>query len=386
LSIAGVALAVGLLLSVTSIGLGLAAQDTVRTGAGDYWILPDESQGSAVVGVGGTRFGRVHAAADRLERSDGVAYATPVLLDLVRVRPADGETVRGVFIVGIISREAGGSVVGLPTDALRLGDPYFANGTFNGTWTGETVASASAASALNVSTGDTLEVLGGGSATASSGTSSRQLTVESTQPARAPGLAQLPVLVVHLAEAQELAGAMDDDKADQFHVDTTTPAAKHVLADAYPEADVVSREEMLAYSLGSSDLPLAMSVATVLIAIVVGVLSIVTTMGFKIADDSEARAVLAALGVSRRTRVTLVATETLATTLAGGVLGIGLWLGSAALINIIGEYFEQMPLAVVRPVLGVYGVVTALAVGLVSLPVLLLFARRDSLTEGLPIQ
>jgi putative ABC transport system permease protein len=376
LSVLGVALAVALLLSVTSVSLGLAAQDTVQTSGTDYWILPAESQGSAVVGVSETRFGRAHAVADRLEQRDDVARVTPVLTDIARVRPADGGQARRVFVVGVVPRAKGGSVVGLPTDPLRPGDPRYANGSYDGPWTGETVASASAASALNVSQGESLRVAG----------SDRSLSVVATSPAQAPGLAQFPVLVVHLAEAQQLAGGAGGDEADQFHVDTTDPSAERALAGAYPRSEVVSSEEMVSHSLQSSDLPLAMSLAAGIIALVVGVLTVVTTLGFELADDAESRAVLAAMGVSKRTRGALVVVETLATTVAGGLLGVGLWLLAVALINVAGQRVVEVPLAVVRPALGVYGVATALVVGLVSLPLLLLFTRRNTLAEALPTQ
>lgn len=376
LSVLGVALAVGLLLSVTSVSLGLAAQDTVQTSGTDYWILPSESQGSAVVGVSETRFGQTHTVAEQLEQRDDVAHVTPVLTDLAQVGPSDGGQSRRVFVVGVIPRGEGGSVVGLPTDPFRPGDPRYANGSYDGPWTGEAVASSSAASALNVSEGDSLRVAGG----------DRSLSVVATSPAQAPGLAQFPVLVVHLAEAQQLAGAAAGDEADQFHVDTTDASAEQALADAYPRSEVVSSEEMVTHSLQSSDLPLAMSLGAGIIALLVGVLTVVTTLGFELADDAESRAVLAAMGVSKRTRGALVVVETLATTVAGGLLGVGLWLVAVALINVAGQRVVEVPLAVIRPELGVYGVATALLVGLVSLPLLLLFTRRNTLTEALPTQ
>jgi putative ABC transport system permease protein len=330
-----------------------------------------------VIGVSGTRFGRAHPVAARLQQRDDVAYATPVLVDLVRVQAAGGNETRRVFLVGVIPREGGGRVVGLPTDDLRPGDPYYANGSYDGTWTGQAVASASAASAFGVSTGETLRVAG-------SETDGRDLSVAAVQPARAPGLAQFPVLVVHLAEAQRLAGAVRGDEADQFQVDTTAPSAKQALTGIYPRSEVVSRQDVMAHNLRSSDLPLAMSIAAGIVAVVVGVLTIVTTMGFEVADDAESRAVLAAMGVSRPTRLALVGLETLVTTLVGGVVGVGVWLAGIAVVNAAGRRFVDVPLAVFRPELAVYGVAAALAVGVVSLPVVLLFTRRGSLTEALP--
>jgi putative ABC transport system permease protein len=379
LSIIGVALAVGLVLSVTSIGLGLAAQDTVQTSTTDYRIVPADSQGSAVIGVSGTRFGRVHSVATRLERREGVAAVTPLLVDLVRVQPADAEQAQRVFVIGVVPQPDGGQIAGLPTGALQPGDPYYANGSYNGSWTGEAVVSASAADTLNVSTGERLHVPGQQSGAG-------PLSVVAIRPAQAPGLAQFPVVVVHLAEAQQFAGATHGDEADQFHVATTRPEAKAALTGVYPQSKVVSRQEMVTHALRSSELPLAMSLAAGIIAVVVGVLTVVTTLGFELAGDAESRAVLAAMGVSRRLRLGLVVVETLVTTLAGGLVGVGLWLVGVTLINVVGHHVVQVPLAVVGPLLGVYGVGIALGVGLAALPFLLLFTRRTTLLEALPTQ
>ncbi|WP_226010845.1 FtsX-like permease family protein [Halomicrobium salinisoli] len=377
LSVLGVALAVTLVLSVTSVSLGLASQGEVRTEAADFWVVPAENQGSAIVGVEGTRFGQVHPVAERLNARDDVAHATPVLSDITRVRTGDGGEPTQVFVVGVIPSAEGGSVVGLPTDALSPGDPYYANGSYDGRWTGQAVLSESAATALNVSDGERLTAAG-------SDERSYQLRVEESHPAQAPGLAQFPVAVVHLSEAQRLTAAAGGDNADRFLVDSTDPAVREALTGLYPESEVVSQRGLMAHNLQTSDLPLAMSVAAGLIAVVAGVLTIVTTTGFEVADDGESRAVLAAMGVSRSTRYGLIVTETVATAAMGGLAGVLGWLAVVGVIAVAGESGSSVPTAVARPELAVYGLVLAVLVGLLSLPFLLLFTRRGSLVEALP--
>ncbi|WP_225335284.1 FtsX-like permease family protein [Halomicrobium urmianum] len=377
LSVLGVALAVTLVLSVTSVSLGLASQGEVRTEAADFWVVPAENQGSAIVGVEGTRFGRVHPVAERLNARDDVAHATPVLSDIARVRAGDGGEPTQVFVVGVVPAAEGGSVVGLPTDALSPGDPYYANGSYDGRWTGQAVLSKSAATTLNVSDGDRLRAVGSDERT-------YQLRVEESHPAQAPGLAQFPVAVVHLSEAQRLTGAAGSDNADRFLVDSTDPAVREALTGLYPESEVVSQRGLMAHNLQTSDLPLAMSVAAGLIAVVAGVLTIVTTTGFEVADDGESRAVLAAMGVSRSTRLGLIVTETVATAALGGLVGIAGWLAVVGVVAAAGESGAAVPTAVARPELAAYGLVLAVLVGLLSLPFLLLFARRSSLVEALP--
>jgi putative ABC transport system permease protein len=376
LAIGGVALAIVLLLSVTSVGLGLAAQGTVTTETTDFWITPEESQGSVITGVEGTRFGQVHSVAAQLTARDDVAHATPVLFDIVRVSSETADP-QVVFILGIVPPPNGGTVLGLPTEAFTPGDPYYANGSYNGSWTGEAILSESAATALGVMTGDSLDI-------DTSGETQRQLTVTTTSPARGPGVAQFPVVLVHLSEAQQLTGATTRDKADQILVDVTDPSARDHLATVYPAAEVVSRSGLLTRELRNSDLPLAVSVAAGIVAIVAGTLTIVTTVGFEVADDAPTRAVLAALGFRRGTRLGLVVTETIVTTTLGGVIGVVGWLVTVGIINVIASRVASVPVAVIRPVLAVYGIAVALGVGLLALPIVLSVTSRASVLEALP--
>lgn len=378
LSVAGVALAVALLVTVTSIGAGLATQGTVRTANTDYWIVPAEAQGSVVTNVEGTRFGRVHPAATRLEARDDVGYVTPVLFDVVQLTNEQQDTTKRLFVVGIIPRGEADSIVGLPTGQLQPGDPHYANGTYNGTWTGEAVVSESAANLLNVSTGDQIRPRARNSA--------QPFTVTTVSPAQSPGVAQFPVIVVHLGEAQRLVGAMAGDQADQFLVDTTDPSARQALPQLYPQSEVVSRQGLLAHDLQQSDLPFAMSIAAGLIALIVGTLTITTTVGFEVLADSQSRAVLGAIGVSRSTRILLVATETLTTAIIGGIAGVVASVVAILGINVIGQTVTAVPLAVISAQFLAAGFLMAIVIGIVAVPVVMVFTNRGSLMDALPTQ
>lgn len=378
LSVIGVGLAVALVLTVTSVGLGLAAQGTVQTASADYWIVPEEAQGSAVTGVEGTRFGQVHPVTERLTRLDSVAYATPVLFDVTRVQStSDGDPTR-VFIVGVIPSESGETVVGLSTGALSAGDPYYANGSYNGTWTGEAVVSASAADLLAIEEGDEVEPV--------SSRSDQRVSVVDVSQAQSPGIAQFPVLVVHLAEAQQLVGAANNDKADQILVDARDRSAREELATVYPQSEVVSRSGLFTHELRQSDLPYAMSLAAGIIAVVVGTLAIVTTVGFEVLDDAPSRAVLAAVGLSGSTRWGLIMIETIVTSLVGGLAGIAGWLLALGVIEGLGTIVSSVPTVVFLPRLAVGGLLLALGIGIISVPIVFLFVNRGPLVEVLPSQ
>src|SRR6056297_4205084 len=87
LSLAGVALAIGLMVAVSGVSLGLASESVVESDGVDYWIVPEQSNVESIaVSAGGLQLGNVHETSAEVARDDRVDYATPVLLELVPVR------------------------------------------------------------------------------------------------------------------------------------------------------------------------------------------------------------------------------------------------------------------------------------------------------------
>lgn len=135
LSTLGVALAVGLMVSVCGLSLGLASESVVASADTDYWVVPEESNlQSLAVSSGGVKLGDVHDVSARIGEKDGVDYAVPVLLELVPVTDAVTGEQTYVLVVGVVSRPAV-ELLGLPLGPLTPGDPYYANGSYDGTWT-----------------------------------------------------------------------------------------------------------------------------------------------------------------------------------------------------------------------------------------------------------
>lgn len=216
LTVLGVALPVALLLVVTSVSAGLAAGATVQNPAVDYWIVPESAGGtSSVVAVGGPQFGAVHPTSERLAGDDDIAHVSPVLQSLVRVETA-GEASEFVLAVGVLPRAAPDRYAGVSTAGLTPGDPHYADGTYNGTWTGEAVLSDGAADLLGVGIGDELSV----GATRRAGTSG--FTVVNVSEGGGTGAGQVPVMLVHLSELQTVTGADQGDRADQLLVVTSS--------------------------------------------------------------------------------------------------------------------------------------------------------------------
>lgn len=375
LSILGVAVSVALMLVVTSVGVGLAQSSSIGGPDVDYTIVP-EGAGSTVMGVDGARLGRVHPVAARLAARDDVAYVTPIRTALLRVRAGSGEPTY-VLAIGIIPSASRDAVVGLDTAGLIPGDPHYGDGDYDGPWTGQAVLSTAAADALDAGPGDRLVPEG------RPGTD-RNFTVSAVSEPRRAGVAQFPVALVHLGELQSLAGGADADAADQIVVVTRADLGNE-LSTIYPRSRVLTQRDLFAGAgAGASELPLAISLAAFVVGVAVGTLFVMTTLGFEIAAERRERAVLAAIGVSRPSRVMLVVVETLAIALLGGIAGIALWLVGVTAANALATRFlTEVPIAAVRPVFAAYGLGVALLIGLLAVPYLLLLSRHTVSTETL---
>ena len=375
ISVAGVAVAVALMLVVTATGLGLVQGTTVRGDAVDYWVVP-ESSGAAtmVVSTDAPKLGDVHAKSEALMENDRVEYATPVQISVVRVRT--GGTNEYVLAVGVVPSPKLDDVAGLSPAPLRPGDPHFANGSYDGEWTGQAVLSTAAAERLNVSQGANVSVTG-----ALSGGGGNDLQVTAVSPTDVEsGLSGLPVMLVHLSELQSITGAQSNDQADQILVQSSASGLESTLSESFEGATAVTRAGFTAQQTADSDLPLAMAVAALLIAVVVGALFVATTQGLQVEADSEQLAALSAMGFSRRGRATLLVGQALALTLVGGVLGIGLAYVAVVVTNVAAtRSIAPVPIADFHPLLVVYGLGVSALIGLLVAPYLLAMEGR---TEG----
>ncbi|MFC4451560.1 ABC transporter permease [Halorussus aquaticus] len=374
-SVLGVAIAVALMLVVTATGLGLVQGTTVRGDAVDYWVVPEGGGASTmVVSTESAQLGDVHAKSAALNDDGRVEYATPVQISVLKVQ--SGGTSEYVLGVGVVPDPKLDRVAGLPTAPLSPGDPHYANGSYDGEWTGQAVLSTGAARSLGVNRTATLSVSG-----AVSGSANRDLRVTAVESAAVEsGLSGMPVMLVHLSELQTITGAQSGDLADQILVQSNAGGLQSSLEDRFPTANAVTRSGFTAQNSTDSDLPLAMGVAALLIAIVVGTLFVATTQGLQVEADSEQLATLTAIGFSRRARAVLLVVQALALTLVGGALGIVLAYLTTAVTNYAAvRAIAPVPIANFHPLLVAYGFGVSLLIGVLVAPYLLAMERR---TEG----
>ena len=375
-SVGGVAVAVGLMLVVTGVGLGLSAESTVQSESVDYWIIPESNSGStAVVSTGGTQFGGVHAQSARIERMQRVDYATPMLMQLIRTRTSTSGEPEFILALGIIPKADHPSVAGISTAGLSPGDPYYANGSYDGRWTGDVVLSPAAAEVLNASNGDPLQV----SSTNPQVRPFRVTNVSSVDVGT--GMGQIPIAVFRLSELQTITGAAAGDQADQLLVSTNALGIKNQLATIYPRSTVVTRSGFS--TTQSSDLSLAVSVMAFIVALIVGTLFVATTMGLEIVADRQQLAVLAAIGFRGRDRALLVFVQTLCITIVGGLFGILLGIGGIELTNHFTRDLIGAGVARFHPVLIGYGLGVAVLIAFLSAPYLVVLTRRTKTLEAL---
>lgn len=243
--------------------------------------------------------------------------------------------------------------------------------------TGEAVISSAAAEELGYATGDRIELVNGAK------DANRSFSVVGVGAPSEPGLGQLPVAVVHLSELQAITGGQQADVANRILVSSSDDRLSQRLDGVYPEADVVTRQQLLQEQALDSQLVLAVGVGAFVVAVVVGMLFIATTIGFEPAAEREERRVLRAMGVPRRSRLALVATRTFVVCLLGGLGGLLLWLVGAGLVNLVARQMSGgIAVAMLNPALAVLGVLAALLIGLLTTPYLLVASRLD--TEAVP--
>ncbi len=366
LSVGGVTLAVGLMVVVTGIGVGIATQSTVYSEDVDYWVTPETDGGSsALVSTDTPQFGSVHSVTTNLSSQESIQYASPVLTQPIRIKTVSGEA-EYVLAVGVVKQPQFGEVSAVTTTGLTDNDPYYTQQT----WTGEVVLSSGAAELLSASEGDRLKI------TRPSRAAGRNFSVTTIDPGTQSG-SQFPVAVMQLSELQTITGADTNDEAGQIVVSSTDPDVRAMLADLYPRSEVSTRAGLNAQAVLEEQLPLALSVTAAIISVVIGTLFVMTTTGLSVAADRERLATLAAIGISKQTRFRLIAVEILTITFVGGLLGIGVGRGAITVANVFAQRtITTGAVASTEPIVLAFGLVVAGVIGLLALPYLALLLSR----------
>lgn len=366
LSIFGVVIAVAMLLVVTGLAVGLAMETTVHGDNVDYVLTPASLVDEPVVAApDNPQFADVHPTMETILDDEAVTGGTPVLLQVSSMETSGGEHTH-VLIIGIVPEHAPETVAGLPTTPLSNETAYHDSGE----WTGEAVISEAGATVLGIDTG--AEVLGP--------SGDRSYTITSVaEPRGADAIAGTPVALVHLGELQAEMGVAEHDQAHQFLIQASSPAAAERLETIYPGAHLSTQTGLTAGEVVESDLPLALSGTALVVAIITGVLFVTTAMGLEMMADRRQLQTLAAIGLSRRSRFTIVSTQTVLVVAIGGILGT--LLGYAGITVLNSVVATQLPVAGVARSpwwLAPYGGVVAISIVLVTMPYLAYLTIRHT--------
>ncbi|QSG01497.1 ABC transporter permease [Natranaeroarchaeum sulfidigenes] len=367
-TVAGVALTIALLLLVTGIALGLAGGGIAAADDADVRIGPaEETVVASVDGVEGVRLGEANEHAAEIRSEPDIEHASPVLVEPVRLEPADGGESRIVLLVGVVPNNEPRTIAGLSTARLEPGDPHYGDGTFDGPRAEEIVLSEAAAERFESDP----ERLVRASDRSDEDIGFDIAAVEATEEGH-------PVALVHLSELQSLAGTERDGLADRLLVWGDADAATAAGEDRYPDTTI--------QQTATATNPAAMfdddlAFATSLIALVVGIgicaSFITTTMGMTVEEDRRVLAVLEAIGFPAYSRLAVVGISTLATTLVGAILGIGLgWLAILTVNRLV-----ESTVAVAHPLFVPYAVGVALVSGLLAVPYPLVVAARTTVLD-----
>lgn len=375
-SLAGIAAAIAVLVIVSGLALGLASTATVEGDNVDYWIVPDDGDtGSTPLAFEGARLGSVHNVSAELQRDERISYATPVAIEPIHLEAPESGDRAYVLALGVLPADGSQSVVGVDIGPLDETYPHHANGSYDGEWTGELLASPAAATQLGVDAGNDLETVDGADPFHVLTIADDEVTI---------GIGDVPVVITHLAELQSVTGLTEGDQADQILVATDDAAVREDIAGTYPNTEVVTRAGLAEISTTPTSLPFAMAVGAGVTALGIGALFVATMMGLELNASRRSLAVLSAVGFSRSSIGFLLVVETLTLALLGGMIGIILGLGGIITLNAgLGDLVGLPPVAIIDPILVGYGLVTAAAVGLLAAVYPLYIAWRTTVLEEL---
>lgn len=370
------------LLAVTGIVLAVLAT-TLLAGAGVGVLETGESQlnaadrdlwvSSGAVGISATSGGfentlyDAHTVGTEMESIEGVDNAIPIGFQTIYVSDSqrDFSTIIGTGAIG------GGPAVSVSEgEAFGSSLPHYNGGSYDGPMSREVVIDQETAEQFDVGVGDTLYI-GGTLASARdneftivgiSGTFSRFLGT--------------PTVTMPLSELQTVTGSTDSDAATFILISTTdgadTSTVQERVQSAYPEFTVKNNQEQLQSVLQNQALVLAGAATLVILAFVAGLTLTTNLLGLVVYQQRPTLAALQAVGVSKWTLITLVSGQGLVLGVVGGIIGVGLTLPAANVLNQVGamlvgfEGLVQVPPNVLVVGFGIATVVGTLAAGIVA--------------------
>lgn len=320
LAVLGVTLAVLAITLLAGAGVGVleTGEQQFQTADRDLWVTSGDTRLTTAGGGGfeNTLYDSRNLSAE-MESHDGVALAAPLAFETVYVSTDgsdDFQTFVGTGIPG-----SGSSIQVTDGNALE-GDPYYANGTYDGEMTREVLIDAETARSLGVSVGDTVNI--GGSLAAAR---ENEFTVVGISPTFERMLGT-PTVTMPLSELHQVTGNTRTEPATFLAItvedDARIEAVKQDLAEEYPEYEIRSNQEQLEAVLQEQVVLLAAGGTLVVVAIGAGVALTFSLLSLVIYQQRPTFAALTVQGVSPPLLLMTVIGQGLLIGLLGGGLGI----------------------------------------------------------------
>lgn len=330
LAVIGVAIAAVSLILFASLGAGVVSEGEteIRAIGGDLWISGGPTTvGPATLGYVDHTVTDAHELTAEISAHDDVQAARAFAFQSVYASPTtdDYESITAVGVTGdgqIFSTVEGETFSG--------GDRYYAEGSYDGPFSGEILLDERAAEQLGVGVGDEVHVGG-------------TLRAAEEHPFIVRGISNdiadltgTPTIVVHLAELQRITHSTHSDPATAIivAVDDSDPTVVQADLEAtYPELTVRTNHEQFQTVLERQSVILAGALAVIALGIGSGIAVVATVFGLVVANQRRTVTAVRAIGISGPTVVTLFGIQGLVIGLLGALVGLVLVVPAIVSIN-----------------------------------------------------
>jgi putative ABC transport system permease protein len=334
LAVLGVGLAVLLMTLMTGVSEGAttAGTDALRWIDQDLWMSTGNLE-LAPGAVGGVRnqLTGAHAVTTEVTAREDVESAGALAFQAVYAsRTGEEGSFRTVVGVGAFDTGTSSKLNVRDGPGFSGNGSHYAGGSYDGPRSDEVVIDERTATALNVSINDTIHV-GGTTGNA------RELRVVGVSPTFSTFLGTRTI-TIHLSELQRMTGSTASDPASIVAItvnDGADPAAVEAALESEYDYEIRTNREQLRSFVGSN-LGLVVGVTALsVVAVLSGIVLVVNVLATLVAHQRRELAALRAIGVSTPTLVGAVIGQGVGIGVLGSVVGVGLSLPAAGVLNAV---------------------------------------------------
>jgi len=334
LAVAGIVLAVLSTTLLAGVGVGVfeTGESQFESADRDLWVTSGPVGLSAASGGFENTLYDSHVVAGEMSEIEGVRNAVPIGFQTVYLS-ADGDEFSTIVGTGVTG---GGSAVSISEgEEFARSGGHYADGSYDGPMSHEVVIDSQTADQFDVGVGDTLFI--GGTL---SSARSNEFTVVGKSETFSTFLGT-PTVTMPLSELQQVSGTTNTDSSTFITISledgADTDAVQQEIQQAYPEFTVRNNQEQLEAVVQNQALVLAGAVTLVVLAFIAGLALTTNLLGLVVYQQRATLAALQAIGLSQSTLVGLIAGQGLVLGVIGGLVGVGVTLPAASVLNRIAE-------------------------------------------------